>query len=94
MATIEAERPALATFAAPDRLSLAELDGGGPVLPASVDTRVDHLGFDIDPVWELDGRRWEGSGSRCVPTWAECHGTADRAPLKISPKTRQAPPPT
>ncbi len=44
---IEAERPALATFAALDWLPLAELDGGGPVLPASIDTRVVLNGYDL-----------------------------------------------
>ena len=44
---IEAERPALNTFAALDWLPLAELDGGGPVLPASVDTRVVLNGYDL-----------------------------------------------
>ncbi len=44
---IEAERPALATFAALDWLPLAELDGGGPVLPVSIDTRVVLNGYDL-----------------------------------------------
>jgi predicted AlkP superfamily pyrophosphatase or phosphodiesterase len=44
---IEAEQPRLATFAALDWLPLAELDGGGPVLPASIDTRVVLNGYDL-----------------------------------------------
>ena len=44
---IEGERPALATFAALDWLPLAELEGGGPVLPASIDTRVVLNGYDL-----------------------------------------------
>ena len=44
---VETENPALNTFAALDWLPLAELDGGGPVLPASIDTRVVLNGYDL-----------------------------------------------
>ena len=52
---VERERPELYTFAAldwlpladVDGLSLAELDGGGPVLPASLDTRVVLNGYEL-----------------------------------------------
>jgi len=44
---VEQERPALATFAALDWLPLAELEGGDPVLPPSVDTRVVLDGYDL-----------------------------------------------
>ena len=44
---VEAEGPELATFAALDWLPLAELDGGDPVLPASIDTRVVLDGYDL-----------------------------------------------
>ena len=48
------ERPELATFAAVDWLPLAELERGGPVLPASLDTRVVLDGYDLG--WaEADG---------------------------------------
>ena len=48
------ERPELATFAAIDWLPLAALEGGGPVLPASIDTRVVLNGYDLG--WgEADG---------------------------------------
>ncbi len=44
----------MATFAALDWLPLAELDGGDPVLPASLDTRVVLNGYDLG--WaEADG---------------------------------------
>ena len=43
----ERERPDVATFAAIDWLPLAELEGGGPVLPASIDTRVVLNGYDL-----------------------------------------------
>ena len=43
----ERERPALSTFAAVDWLPLAELDEGGPVLPASLDERVVLNGYDL-----------------------------------------------
>ena len=52
---VERERPEMITFAAldwlplaeVDGLSLAEPDGGGPVLPASLDTRVVLNGYDL-----------------------------------------------
>ena len=47
-------RPELATFAALDWLPLAELEGGGPVLPASIDALVALNGYDLG--WaEADG---------------------------------------
>ena len=51
---IETENPALNTFAALDWLPLAELEGGDPVLPASIGTRVVLNGYDLG--WaEADG---------------------------------------
>ena len=44
---LEDERPQLATFAALDWLPLAELEGGGPVLPATIDMRVVLNGYDL-----------------------------------------------
>ena len=44
---VERDRPALGTFAALDWLPLAELDGGAPVIPASLDTRVVLDGYDL-----------------------------------------------
>ena len=50
----ERERPELATFAALDWLPLAELPEGGPVVPASIDTRAVLNGYDLG--WaEADG---------------------------------------
>ena len=50
----ERERPDLATFAALDWLPLAELPEGGPVLPATIDTRAVLNGYDLG--WaEADG---------------------------------------
>ena len=51
---VEAARPELATFAALAWLPLAELDGGDPVIPASIDAREILDGYDLG--WaEADG---------------------------------------
>ena len=43
----ERERPELVTFAAADWLPLAQLEGGGPVLEATIDTRFTPDGYDL-----------------------------------------------
>ena len=44
---VEQARPELATFAALDWLPLAELEGGAPLLPATIDTRFTVDGYDL-----------------------------------------------